>query len=198
MPSPAKVLGVMKPMGGGDPVPLTLDKIVIGRRASNDVCLDFENVSGKHCELHFFHGLWHLRDLGSKNGTTVNGLKIGAEQSILPDMEIGIATHFFTIDYEPAGPASAIAGSTAENEDFIIETPKRKSLMELAGFESDSPRRSHRPSRPPDQIERPSVDEAEFEEDPIPHALPQAPPMANATDDDFFDLIQEDLAPKKE
>ena len=106
MSNPSKVLGVMKPIGGGDPVPLDRERIVIGRRASSDVCLDFENVSGKHCELHFFHGLWHIRDLGSKNGTTVNGLKVGAEQSVLPDVEIGIASHFFTIDYEPAGPPS--------------------------------------------------------------------------------------------
>src|SRR5882724_6942692 len=74
MPTPSKILGIMKPIGGGDPVPLERERLVVGRRASCDICLDFENVSGKHCELHFFYGLWHITDLGSKNGTPVNGL----------------------------------------------------------------------------------------------------------------------------
>jgi FHA domain len=203
MPTPSsKVLGILKPIGGGDPIPLGREKLLIGRRASCDICLDFENVSGKHCELHFFHGLWHLKDLGSKNGSTVNGLKISTEQSVLNDVEIGIASHFFTIDYEPAGPSSAIAGSGGdENEDFIIEmpdAPKRRSLMEMAGLETERPRKSYRPSRPPEQIERASVDEADFD-DSMPHDLPKAKPapLAAASDDDFFNLIQEDISPKK-
>jgi hypothetical protein len=202
MPTPSRVLGILKPLGGGDPVPLESEKLLVGRRASCDICLDYENVSGKHCELNFFHGLWHIRDLGSKNGTTVNGLKIGAEQSVLPDVEVGIASHFFTIEYEPAGPSSVIAGSGGhDNEDFIIEmpdAPKRKSLMELAGLESERPRKSYRPSKPPEQIERPSVDEADFD-DPMPHDLPKTKPtpLAAASDDDFFNLIQEDISPKK-
>jgi hypothetical protein len=201
MPDRSKILGVMKPIGGGDPVPLDRETLLIGRRASCNICLDFENVSGKHCELRFFHGLWHVKDLGSKNGTTVNGLKIGAEQSVLPDVEVGIASHFFTIDYEPAGPSSAIAGSGGENEDFIIEmpdAPKRKSLMEMAGLETEKPRKSYRPARPPEEIERLSTDQADFDS-PMPDDLPPAAPipLVNATDDDFFDLIQEDLGPKK-
>ncbi len=202
MPDSSKVLGVLKPIGGGDPVPLDREKLLVGRRPSCQICLDFENVSGKHCELNFFHGLWHVKDLGSRNGTTVNGLKLSIEQSVLPDVEIGIASHFFTIDYEPAGPSSVLGGSGGDqdNEDFIIEmpdAPKRKSLMELAGLETERPRKSQRPSKPPEQIERASVDEAGFE-DPIPPDLPAAGPLPliDASDDDFFDLIQEDLSPK--
>ena len=197
MPAPSKVLGVMKPIGGGDPVPLSRESMILGRRPSCDICLDFENISGKHCELRFFHGLWHIRDLGSTNGTTVNGLKIAVEHSVLPDIEIGIAGRYFTIDYEPAGPASIVAGQQVMDED-MVETRKRKSLMELAGLETDSPRKSYRPSKAPAEIERMSVDEVNFEE-PIPHDLPAAAPLplVDATDDDFFNLIQEDLGPKK-
>ncbi len=126
---------------------------MIGRRSSSDVCLDFENVSGKHCELKFFHGLWHIRDLGSRNGTTVNGLKIANEQSVLPDVQIGIANHFYTIDYEPAGPASVV-GAAEMMDDDMMASARRSRCMELAGFESDKPRKSYRPARPPEEIER--------------------------------------------
>ena len=104
MRPPSEVLGVMYPVGGGDPIPLTKAEIVIGRRPGNDIRLDFENISGKHCKLRFANGLWMVRDLGSTNGTTVNGSLLASEQSVMPDEELGIAGHLFTIDYEPAGP----------------------------------------------------------------------------------------------
>ena len=192
----SKILGILKPIGGGDPVPLQRDSVLIGRRSSSDICLDFENVSGKHCELKFFHGLWHIRDLGSRNGTTVNGLKISTEQNVLPDVEIGIANHFYTIDYEPAGPASVV-GAADMMDDDMMAIRQKKSLLELAGFESDKPRKSYRPSRPPDEIERLSAAHAAFE-DPLPTLPPAAPlPIAEASDDDFFNLIADDLIPKK-
>jgi len=197
MSDSSKILGILKPIGGGDPVPLKRDSILIGRRSSSDVCLDFENVSGKHCELKLVHGLWHIRDLGSRNGTTVNGLKITNEQNVLPDVEIGIANHFYTIDYEPAGPASVVGSAEMMDEDMIEARP-RKSLMELAGFETDKPRKSYRPSRPPEEIERLSSHQAGFD-DPLPARLPPAAPLPQAavSDDDFFDLIADELAPKK-
>ncbi len=139
MPTASKVLGILKPIGGGDPVPLTKETLRIGRRPSCDICLDFEKISGKHCELRFFHGLWHIRDIGSTNGTTVNGLKYATEQSVLPDVEIGIGGHLYTIDYEPAGPSSVVEGSQILDDD-VIETRTRKSLMELAGLEVEGPR----------------------------------------------------------
>ncbi len=196
----SKTLGTLKPIGGGDPVPLQRESMIIGRRASADICLDFENVSGKHCELKFFHGIWHIRDLGSRNGTTVNGLKIAIEQTVLPDAEIGIASHFYTIDYEPAGPASAVAGTDIMDED-MVETRQRKSLMELAGFETDKPRKSYRPARPPEEIERIPAAHGSFD-DPVPASAPvpksaKARSMVEATDDDFFNLIADDLVPKK-
>jgi len=197
MPTPSKVLGILKPIGGGDPVPLTKESLILGRRPSCDIRLDFDMVSGKHCELRFFHGLWHIRDLGSTNGTTVNGMKYATEQSVLPEVEIGVGGRFYTIDYEPAGPSSVVESSQVLDED-IVESRKRKSLMELAGLEVEGPRKSYRPSKPPEQIERASVDEVDFE-DPISRddSIPAPLPMVEASDDDFFNLIQEDLSPKK-
>ncbi len=197
MPNPRKVLGVLKPIGGGDPVPLTRETVIVGRRSSCDVCLEFENISGKHCELRYLNGLWHVRDLGSTNGTIINSQKISAEHSVLPDVEIGIGGRFFTIDYEPAGPSSVVGAAAMMDED-MVETRKRKSLMELAGIETDGPRKSYRPAKPPEEIERVSAAQGDFD-DPIPDGLPAAPPLiaAASNDDDFFDLIAEDLGPKK-
>ena len=194
--SKTKILGILKPIGGGDPIPLTKERLLIGRRPSCDICLDFERISGKHCELRFVNGLWHIRDVGSTNGTTVHGLKHATEQSVLPDVEIGIAGHYYTIDYEPAGPSSVVESSQLLDED-VIETRTRKSLMELAGLEVDGPRKSYRPAKAPEKIERISAAEGDFEQD-LPSHLPPIP-TANTnlpSDDDFFDMIREDLGGK--
>ena len=179
-------------------MPLTRESLIVGRRPSCDICLDFENISGKHCELRFFNGLWHIRDLGSTNGTTVNGLKIAIEQSLLPDIEVGIAGHYFTVDYEPAGPASVVAASQVMDED-MMETRKRKSPH---GARRPGDRRAQEVVSP---LEAPRRDRAalgrrgELRRHDARGTPPRPPrsPLVEATDDDFFNLIQEDLGPKK-
>ena len=48
-------------------------RATIGRRPDNDLVLPFGYVSGHHAELTFEDGQWMIRDLGSTNGTQVNG-----------------------------------------------------------------------------------------------------------------------------
>jgi len=48
-------------------------RVAIGRRPDNDLVLPFGYVSGHHAEIVFADGCWSLRDLGSTNGTRVNG-----------------------------------------------------------------------------------------------------------------------------
>jgi pSer/pThr/pTyr-binding forkhead associated (FHA) protein len=194
-------LGIMKPLGGGDPVPLVKPELLVGRRVSCDVCLDFENVSGRHCTLRLIHGVWHVRDLGSTNGTTVNGSQISSDHSLMPDDELGIAGHLYNIDYEPSGPEAVLKNKEVMDED-VLEERKRHSLMELAGIDTDDePRpstRRGRPSHAPVEIERPSADEAEFD-DALPEHVKQAPaPKVETSDEDLFKLIEETVIKPKE
>lgn len=46
---------------------------VVGRDAASDVRADDAHVSARHAELRYEQGLWWLRDLGSSNGTMLNG-----------------------------------------------------------------------------------------------------------------------------
>ncbi|MEU6060940.1 DUF1707 and FHA domain-containing protein [Streptomyces sp. NPDC047097] len=48
----------------------------IGRDPSNGLRLSHGSVSRHHAELTLQDGLWVLRDLGSTNGTTVNGQRV--------------------------------------------------------------------------------------------------------------------------
>ena len=57
-------------------VPLGKERIIIGRRADNDVCLPHPAVSGEHASVVTILADSFLEDLGSTNGTLVNGKPI--------------------------------------------------------------------------------------------------------------------------
>jgi pSer/pThr/pTyr-binding forkhead associated (FHA) protein len=47
--------------------------IGVGRASDNDVIVDDPMVSRHHCQLKLQHGAYSFADLGSRNGSTVNG-----------------------------------------------------------------------------------------------------------------------------
>lgn len=59
--------------GGTVDVVLNKERITIGRRPDNDVCLPFPAVSGEHAQVVTILADSFLEDLGSTNGTIVNG-----------------------------------------------------------------------------------------------------------------------------
>ncbi|PCK08249.1 MAG: hypothetical protein COA42_10285, partial [Alteromonadaceae bacterium] len=71
--------------------PLPKTKVLIGRNANNDLHLDEVSVSAMHAELSYENGEWQLRDMGSINGTYVNGKRINAPTTIKSGYEIRIA-----------------------------------------------------------------------------------------------------------
>lgn len=51
------------------------ERVVIGRKASNDICIPNMTLSGEHCEILLKNGKMYVHDLNSKNGTFLNGNK---------------------------------------------------------------------------------------------------------------------------
>ncbi|MBX7106122.1 MAG: FHA domain-containing protein [Gemmataceae bacterium] len=64
------------PVDGGDPVELTRDVSVVGRKDGCDVRIDNKSISKQHCVLVKTDNLLLIRDLGSTNGTRVNGTRV--------------------------------------------------------------------------------------------------------------------------
>ena len=52
------------------------EKLTIGRLADNDVQIDDGSVSSRHAEIEMEAGAFHLHDLGSTNGTFINGEQV--------------------------------------------------------------------------------------------------------------------------
>lgn len=186
----------MRPVGGGDPIPLKKDTLIVGRRPNSDIRLDFENVSGRHCELRFVSGVWHVRDLNSTNGTLVNGQKIHSEHGLMPDDELSIAGHAYMIDYDPVAPTSLIDANLMLEEEMA--GGRRRSLMEMAGIGTDRDSSSYRRIKKDSGDQKPVLAPEALAVDPL--ADKPIPPSetgaANVSDEDFLDLIRQDLEGK--
>ena len=71
----------------GKTIALGQGMIIIGRASTNDIVLDEPGISRQHAGIRGdAQGFW-IGDLGSRNGTYVNGEKVGAEPRRLRNLD---------------------------------------------------------------------------------------------------------------
>ena len=79
-------------------------------------------VSRKHCQLFEKKGLLLVKDLGSSNGTQVNGQKVEDQRVLEPGDELGIGPVTLRVEkVEAAAEAPAKKGDTALAEPVALE-----------------------------------------------------------------------------
>ena len=61
----------------GEAFPIDGPEWVVGRDPANRLSIPDRLMSRRHCAVTFVDGRYHLRDLGSSNGTFVNGIPVG-------------------------------------------------------------------------------------------------------------------------
>jgi pSer/pThr/pTyr-binding forkhead associated (FHA) protein len=212
--APRPSLGTLEPLGGGDPIPLLKDRLRLGRRESNDICLAFSNISNTHCELVLEQGYWKVRDLGSRNGVKVNGERI-TEKRVYPGDEVTFAKHRFRLEYTPTTARSVDAEVDELHEDIM-----RFSLLERAGLAKKGDRSDEFPRRPMkpksgedaamDYLNIPVARADQGDEDESDHrgksslslgeesveSIPQSKEPRQLSDDDFLKMISEDTKKK--
>jgi len=88
------------PLDGGSPFEVAKDMIVVGRQEESDLRLDHKSVSKAHCVLVKTDGLLVLRDLGSTNGTRVNGTRV-RRAALLPNDKVSFANCHFQVHIGP-------------------------------------------------------------------------------------------------
>jgi len=124
--------GKLVPLGGGDPIPLFKEELLVGRSESNDICLRFPNVSARHCVLTIDSGYWTVEDIGSRNGTRINGHLVQMGR-LKPNDVIAFSRHKYKIEYSPInnGAIGPPPPDPVANEIFEY------SLLERVGFSHD-------------------------------------------------------------
>jgi pSer/pThr/pTyr-binding forkhead associated (FHA) protein len=99
------------PDGTSLDVPLARERTTIGRRADNDICLPNLAVSGEHAVVVTILADSFLEDLGSTNGTLVNGKPV-AKHFLRDRDKIDIGRHrlVYCVDEEARLESEALAG----------------------------------------------------------------------------------------
>ena len=102
-----------------DPIKLGFDdqeKITLGRAPENDVVVEHASISGNHAVFELVDGRYNLSDLGSTNGTFVEGSAIATDAPLANGMKILFGT--VEADYESEEePAETGESEEAAGED---------------------------------------------------------------------------------
>jgi predicted component of type VI protein secretion system len=103
----ADVRAQLLPLDGSSAIEIAKDLLVVGRREDCDLRLEHKSVSKIHCVIIKTDGLLMLRDLGSTNGTRVNGTRV-RRAALLPNDQLNIAGYKFRIYLGPDGPVPKV------------------------------------------------------------------------------------------
>jgi hypothetical protein len=87
--------------------------IRIGRIAEMDVVIDNVSVSRRQAEIQQADDGWVVRDIGSSNGTFVNGERLTGDRPLRPGDEIGIGKYSLFFEHVPSGTTAAAPPAAA-------------------------------------------------------------------------------------
>ncbi len=80
--------------------------VTLGRSRDCDCVLAEPSVSRRHAELRRDGARWLLRDLGSRNGTRVNGVRLLDEAEVGPGDRVSFGDARFRLGEAPRAPAT--------------------------------------------------------------------------------------------
>jgi pSer/pThr/pTyr-binding forkhead associated (FHA) protein len=127
---------MLVPLDGGPPIEVIKEITLVGRREECDLRLDHKSISKMHCILVKTDGLLLVRDLGSTNGTRVNGQRV-RRAALLPNDQISIASCKYRVQLGPGEPPARSdehtqrleAGEVAE----MVRQGKQRPLADSSG-----------------------------------------------------------------
>jgi predicted component of type VI protein secretion system len=92
----------------GTEIPLKKDKFFIGRAKECNLRAGSEAISRRHCAITRRDGKWMVRDLGSRNGTHVNDVRIDQEVPLKVGDELRVGPLKFRVDGVATKPPAPI------------------------------------------------------------------------------------------
>ncbi|MFM8982587.1 MAG: FHA domain-containing protein [Spartobacteria bacterium] len=107
------------------------DKTTVGRRADNSLLIEDTSVSSHHAEIYFENNAFFVKDLGSTNGTYLNGGQIKkAELNHNDELRFGSIPCFF----KSLNDSGELVVDEEEGESSEAQTSRRP-----ANFQCSSP-----------------------------------------------------------
>jgi phosphoserine phosphatase RsbU/P len=100
--------------GQAVPCPLTVEETVLGRHPECQIQLNSNMVSRKHARVIRQGDSYVLEDLGSGNGTFINGRKIDGPTELVHDDRIKLGPILLRFEATPAARAAAAVEETGK------------------------------------------------------------------------------------
>lgn len=127
------------PLDGSSSIEIDRELTVVGRKEDCDLRLDHKSVSKVHCVLVKTDGLLLLRDLGSTNGTRVNGQRV-RRAALLPNDKLTIANFHFRVylgpaEEPPASPNEHTMQMDAKEHGKVVKSAQQQEAMADSGVD---------------------------------------------------------------
>ncbi|HEU5116658.1 MAG TPA: FHA domain-containing protein [Isosphaeraceae bacterium] len=156
----------------------------VGRQDGCQIRISSSQVSRKHCEIFEKKGLLLVKDLGSSNGTFVNGKKIDGQQVLEPGNMLTVGAITFRIERTDV-PGSAPAAPARKPSDTAVAEAVG---VDDSGGEDDL--------EIDFEVEDETLHDSAPEADELATRAPAASPASRPTDDeDLIEIEEEDEAP---
>src|SRR5690349_3849801 len=147
------------PLDGGPAIDVVKDLTVVGRKEDCDLRLEHKSVSKMHCVIVKTDGLLLLRDLGSTNGTRVNGTRV-RRAALLPNDQVAVAHFKFRVQL---GPDEEPAGRPHDHTQALDQEEVARLLRRKAG----GTERAAEIDEPPEPLQRNQLPDV-YPDDPSP------------------------------
>lgn len=112
---------------GREPVRLDSDRLTVGADPENDLTIDDPGISRLHAVLERFAAGWSIRDMGSRNGTFVNGDRITSDTVLTDGDEVLVGRVRMVL----RGPARTGTPTQGLSEPPRLTPRERDVLLEL-------------------------------------------------------------------
>lgn len=130
---------------------LNKDIVTLGRDITNDIVINDPEVSRHHLRLTRGAGGFTIEDLGSTNGTFINGQRLTGARQLRPGDMVGLG-ETVTLAYESNAPASGIEG-VGDQGGTVASAAQRPGAQQ---YPSAQPQYNYTPQQSPYQPQTPA------------------------------------------
>jgi hypothetical protein len=85
--------------------PITGQRVILGREETCGIIIQDAEVSRRHCEVFWENDTYIVQDLGSTNGTFVNGIQVTSPVRLKPGDSIGMGQTMLVLELDLQEPS---------------------------------------------------------------------------------------------
>jgi WD40 repeat protein len=146
-------------------------QVTLGRGAHHDIVLAGKGVSGDHCRITRVPGGYQVEDLGSTNGTYVNGQRVTAPRAVGGQDDLVVAAYHLRLLEDPsamARPATGVLPVQTSGAMAAIPTPGAAGPSASPSSPQQTPTvTGHVPVATTSQMSQPSIGDGRLQADDV-------------------------------